>query len=849
VVTRESRLSTPSLAGRLSLAASDVFRAALPFLFTFWLVLVVVPGRPNLAGNDVYGATVQLHVLIAALFLTYAAYLALSRKLPDPTPLDWCAAGLLAAFALSTLFSVNPRVSFEASLQIGVCVAAFYVFHERGLFSVSTLIRGLVLVVGFAALLILVRMIGAYIEWAATVDSIRGLSTNDLLPPPVLRSTGVIDHPNILAMLLNLGLPFAIVMSLRPGAKWERAIGPAVIILTCFALFFTLSRGAWLALLVSQPMFWLFVYLTPGRRVSLSWTQSWVLEHKHAVYSAACLVLLLIVPAVVYVSAAQPAWLFRATLAPRLDTVSAALSIFVDHPLTGAGPLSFGLLNEAYGIDNPEGLTTAHNAYALVLADIGILGAIAILAGGYAGVRTVRAWKGNSRDARLVLAAASAAILATLVHGLVDSPPAWNTVLLPFTLVLALAVRGASPGADGQRLRVTLPRVVPLLVVAVVILGWLAFERGHSQYDASLRALGEGRLPAAAAAAVEAAQRDPDLFAYQLHAGVTLITLYVNEGAAAPAGALEEGIASLRRAVELDPRSSLGFANLALALRLSGDDVGSAEAARRAMAESPHDATIAIVAGSILETAGFADGAVEAYGRAVRLEPGLSQSPFWSSTAERLDMRDAVLDASRLDACAIGRYASIYRVYSGALESLATGCRVIVDTPGGESKRSSLALILFALGKLSEARLEGELAIQRSGSSADSRLMSAIVLSDGELIRTRVDLYQASQRADPDAAALLAYTYVETPPPAALNLPSLPRRTGELPALAATRLNRVAPAGATVPEEVRQMDRKARVYFTHVAQREAPAVVLIPGEWSELVSPAVLLALELQKGQ
>jgi hypothetical protein len=112
-------------------------------------------------------------------------------------------------------------------------------------------------------------------------------------------------------------------------------------------------------------------------------------------------------------------------------------------------------------------------------------------------------------------------------------------------------------------------------------------------------------------------------------------------------------------------------------------------------------------------------------------------------------------------------------------------------------------------------------------------------------------LFVAAQYGGPDAAALLAFTYQvpAMPAPGGLSLPALPRRSEEMPAAMAAHLDRVAPPGANTPEEVLERDHDARVYFTHVALREPPDIVLIPGDWSKLVSPAVLLALQVQNAR
>ena len=61
---------------------------------------------------------------------------------------------------------------------------------------------------------------------------------------------------------------------------------------------------------------------------------------------------------------------------------------------------------------------------------------------------------------------------------------------------------------------------------------------------------------------------------------------------------------------------------------------------------APTDSTIAAVAGTVLEWTEDESGATQAYARALRYDPGLSQSPFWSTSERRLQYRAEALAAS-----------------------------------------------------------------------------------------------------------------------------------------------------------------------------------------------------------
>jgi hypothetical protein len=158
-------------------------------------------------------------------------------------------------------------------------------------------------------------------------------------------------------------------------------------------------------------------------------------------------------------------------------------------------------------------------------------------------------------------------------------------------------------------------------------------------------------------------------------------------------------------------------------------------------------------------------------------------------------------------------------------------------------------LLLSAVGNEPDAIADAELAIRTLGETPETTLMAAIILSNGDIVASRRYLLRSTMLANRDAAALVAYTYAEpgTEPPAGLNLPDLPHESGIVPPLAQRSINVVAPASATTIDEVFQGDAKARVYYSHTALREPPRTMFIPGAWSELVSPAVLLVLQTRE--
>lgn len=381
---------------------------------------------------------------------------------------------------------------------------------------------------------------------------------------------------------------------------------------------------------------------------------------------------------------------------------------------------------------------------------------------------------------------------------------------------------------------------------------WLILDFSHAKFDDSLDLQAKARYTEAAAKAGEAAAAASSSPAYQIHAGVSQALLYIN-GDEAERGrspnALSQSIAFIRRGIREDPRGALGYANLAQALRLAEDTPGATEAARRAFSLAPHDGTIAALAGTVFEWAGLIQEAAAAYANAVRLDPDLSQSVFWSSTPERRDMRDTAIESSGLTACQVGRAAVIYGNYEDDLEALARDCQSrVTNSPASTSDRTALALLLHAFGRSSQATKEAETAVRDAPDDAAARTTLAIILSSqGDIERVRHQFLSATYLDSPEAVLLLALTYepLGADHPLTRNLGLLARQEP----LPIPVLKRLKPTTLLADESkpgnwIFRHQLGAKYYLAELL-REAPTVLLIPGEWLEFRSPRTSLALEL----
>ncbi|GAB4554264.1 MAG: hypothetical protein Tsb0017_06350 [Geothermobacteraceae bacterium] len=170
--------------------------------------------------------------------------------------------------------------------------------------------------------------------WTTSAD---GERTKDLLR---IRWYGVFSDPNDLGLALVLPVPFLIDYIFRR----KNIIALVIMIVVCYSLYLTNSRGAFLALIISSSVYCIFklglkkglcfaglllamaFVLGPGRMVDLS-------TEGESAYG-------------------------------RIDAWYAGFQMFKSSPLFGVGRGMFTELNEL----------TAHNSFILILSELGVFG-------------------------------------------------------------------------------------------------------------------------------------------------------------------------------------------------------------------------------------------------------------------------------------------------------------------------------------------------------------------------------------------------------------------------------------------------------------------------------------------
>lgn len=432
-------------------------------------------------------AQVVVYLLTAALIVAGAV-----RRTPVAA-----AVGLMAGVsAITLLWSVRPDATVRQVLLWLMYLGIVMITSStvRGPRPIRLFVDAVVVIAGWLCLVAL------FMFWGAGNPGMRWYST--------------FYWPNPFAGFLLLALPLTLVRFLRAGGLRDALAHGLMALLLAVSLLLTYSRGAWATLAVVVPL--LGIVLHPAR---------W----RTVVPRLAALVALIILVAAVLTQgapvkdtdqgiAARAASAVSAgdySIQGRLRFWKAGLAIFVDHPLVGTGPGTFGIVHPAYQRDVRYYARDPHSLYVQVLAEMGLLGA-----GGLAFLlivvavtwwRTLRSLEG--REEYWLIAGVGMSLAAFFIHSGVEmnwmfpANPAMAFALIGVLAACDPSSRSRTPdGTASDRFagRLVLTAVLLAAAAAAVVL-WAAQRHFASGNEAAR----EGRLPLAAERYARAVRWNP----------------------------------------------------------------------------------------------------------------------------------------------------------------------------------------------------------------------------------------------------------------------------------------------------------------------------------------------------
>lgn len=817
---RQSAISAP--AGLRAWRSSLLWPVALAALLTY---LALTPLPPF--ASDVYGSLVRRYVVLGTILLGYLLWLVFARRLPRRSVFDLPLAAITVAVLVAVAGSSDRRVSAEHMLPLLSSLVLFYLLHDLRSLDRRRLAWAVVAsstIVAVAALASVWREWGDWWTLVRAVDG--GLEWSTLLPPQTPRVAGVGNHPNVLGALFAMTLPAVLLLWTITEYRSMRGLLVVAGLLIAAALFFTLSRAAWAGAVAGLATA-AVAYAVGSRTAFRVDRRLWLLLTAAALLAALVVFWLLL-------SGARPEWLFRDSLGPRADMRRAGWEMFLDNPLTGAGPGLFVALYPLYDGAYPFAAVHSHNIVVQTAVDAGILG---LFAGAFLlSVTGWTAWRGlrsGDRSARAVVAAASGMLVALLVHALADSPQLFPEVQALAVVALVMLARAveAAPSRSGRSMpalsrlsavgrAVRLagwsgPLLAVLLALALPAL-WFLTSRAHQPYSESVRLAQEERWPEAVAAAERSVARDGRFAANWFQLGAAHASAAIDGDRRAEQQA---ALDAFRRGLELESHNGAALVNYA-ALHVA---LGRPEVAREALPAlarlAGRDSLLLLAHATLTQWTTPPEQAVETYAGLLVINPTLAATPFWRDGGFREQNFDRIVDRALArvpevagDGAAAESLRTAIGVYAGReapdIEDLQAA---LSARPGDVALRVAAGRLMMASESTQEQAfdvLRGAVRLRSDDPAARAALGDWYELN-GDREKARREWAAASYLGDLAATVSLGNSF----PPGAV--PEAVRRQGERLLLGA------------------EISRFYQIFQTYrfTFMRQEPIPIILPGDW------------------
>jgi O-antigen ligase/tetratricopeptide (TPR) repeat protein len=722
------------------------------------------------------------------------------------TPLDRPIAAWLAALFVTAVLGLSPRFSLEQLWTPFTYALAFYLLVDLVRHGQTVLVAQALYM---SATVVCLVALGEIACWYFGLP---------LLPHfgqgwPAI---GGLEHPfpptlpygdRLVAITLNGATPLSAYLALlippavailMTARSRESKQGIAIwLVLAAIVEALTFSRGGILALSVSLPLTglsWWLARRETGFRPGMHWWASIRGSKRLARFPVRLLSGVLLAVGVVVVVVLGSLWIEN-TFAHRASSTNfrftlwrSALTIFSEHPLTGAGPFNYGrALLRRDDADLPRRqVMTAHNLYLNTAAETGLLG---LAAGGWlvatAGRAIWRRWRRSpAADERIRIGATGAALAGLAAHSLVDTFTA-TAIVLPALALAAYALVGPSddsaspvsterrregaPVAIAPRLASTtkgftrLAVVVALAVLLLYALGllWLDVARFHFQRSVTLA--GRGEWSDAVLAAERARDLDPSMTLYTFQLARVLGVASAEERTDVDSAMAARAVDLYRDALVAEPGDGHHTANLAALLWRQGDRQAASETMARAVAIEPTP-VLFINAAYFLQQLGDLSSAEVLYARALAAAPQLAVSEFWQADEWRRGHWPQIVSrAERM--LPAGEAANRWRLMVALArcdwaEVEQRAATIIADSPFDCLALSARARARLRAGQADFARQEAEMALSVNRGCGAAYLVSGQArYALGDLVAAERDWRTALFLGQPRASFHLGQLY------------------------------------------------------------------------------------------
>jgi O-antigen ligase len=549
-----------------------------------------------------------IHVGIMAILI--AAWVrALTRGMDA---VDAASIATVAAVGVATVTSVIPRLSGD-SFFAGVAFAAFFGLVRRigpGIQQLTTKALLVVLIVFSVAFVVLWAT--AWIEWTRATGLAPSLEMN--------LASGPFGQRHNVATLIALLVPAAL-MQWGAGTTW-RGLLLGVLFLAAVAIFMSGGRAVWLAAAVASMAALASAGLVPR-------ASGWLWERRVAI-SGAALALCVLTLASGAAGALLERVLTTSSLGMRGAIWGSTLEVWKDQPLTGWGPgvFAFGLQASDYFDRSVFSPRHADNLYVQTLGELGIVGALCLVAVLAAIIRT---WRPARPSPHIVWALVFAAVV-----GIGTNPAALGYCAIPITFWAGTGARW-----DPFR-RPPMPRWVgvaaPALLVIVASVPLVTTAAATLAFDQARRQADVGALDAAVLSLDEAVHFDPEFSLYRRERGILLL----RHGRPAEATS-ELKLAALQN--PLDDTTHRALALISIEGGRIADALSSARTAAELRATDPMNQAVLAIAADAAEHAEERDTALA---RLVAIAPWSTADTAWTAAYPGVQASAALDDAAAM---------------------------------------------------------------------------------------------------------------------------------------------------------------------------------------------------------
>lgn len=347
---------------------------------------------------------------------------------------------LLSACAISA----SGIVAVVTGSLHGTIVIPF-LFHWGAVCGVTTFLLADMLAAGWSprlfvrVLLFLLTIALLHGSWTVVTWWLNWLALwqpGDVFLPVPFRRWLIASNPNQAAMMVNFSLPLGIVAMWRAPVRWQQIAWGIWLAAAVVVLFYTTSRGGWLAMVamvttIMLSLIWSMVHAKQWRRLF------------GTVIVAGCYAVLFLLLFVSHQNSFYAQYVVRGTVPSndvhvgeavkgfsyvgrREQIWRYAVDMFAERPLFGIGPngyeTQYRLLKPKH---DPYVFGNAHNIYLGVLSELGLLGACTLAS---LALSAMWLWVVGLRrvamqsDVWLWMLACGAVGVGIAVHGLVDIP-------------------------------------------------------------------------------------------------------------------------------------------------------------------------------------------------------------------------------------------------------------------------------------------------------------------------------------------------------------------------------------------------------------------------------------------